>query len=209
MKQLYFLFFVFFFSFSFAQELKKDTIQLQETILYDKRKFKLKRVGHDTKTKSILIGLSADANYKKDSLSEFIEEFAIPIKTTKKEYTFQRLNFNFSHPIKEDSIVLKVDLYSSDKGDMAKSLFKEAMQVVVKKEYQLENVFTLDLRDLNLKHRGDFFIRLELLSKIEKPVYFSAALLGKCLYKSADSKEWKKLPLGVTPAINADILIHR
>lgn len=50
---------------------------------------------------------------------------------------------------------------------------------------------------------------MELLSKIEKPVYFSAALLGKCLYKSTRSSQIKKTPLGITPAINADILIRK
>lgn len=192
-----------------AQDLKKDTIELNETIFYDKSKFKLKRVGHDTKTKSILIGLTADINFKKDSLPEFIKELIIPIKTTNKEYTFQRLNFNFSDQIKDDSILLKVDLYASKKGELDKSLLNEPMQAVVKKSKQHENIFTIDLRDLNLKHRGDFFISMELLSKIEKPVYFSAALLGKCLYKSTRSSQIKKTPLGITPAINADILIRK
>lgn len=117
-----------------AQDLKKDTIELNETIFYDKSKFKLKRVGHDTKTKSILIGLTADINFKKDSLPEFIKELIIPIKTTNKEYTFQRLNFNFSEQIKDDSILLKVDLYASKKGEFDKSLLNEPMQVVVKKK---------------------------------------------------------------------------
>ncbi|MGV0922960.1 hypothetical protein [Empedobacter tilapiae] len=71
-----------FIKFANTQDYKKDTIELSETILYDKSKFRLKRVGSDTKTKSILIGLTADINFNKDSLPKFTKEFAIPINAT-------------------------------------------------------------------------------------------------------------------------------
>ncbi|MGV0922962.1 hypothetical protein [Empedobacter tilapiae] len=48
-----------------------------------------------------------------------------------------------------------------------------------------------------------------MLTETEKPIYFSGVLLVNCLYKTRDSDVWKKTPLGITPAINADILIKR
>ena len=119
MAKIYFLFTL---SFANAQDFKKDTIQLNETILYDKSKFKLKRVGSDTKTKAVQIGLKVYIDLFKDSIPQFIKEIAIPLNAPKKEYTFQRLNFNFSESIKEDSIVLKVDLFTNKEGIPEKSL---------------------------------------------------------------------------------------
>ncbi|QLL56808.1 MULTISPECIES: hypothetical protein [Empedobacter] len=208
MTKIYFLFLCFI-TFANAQDYKKDTIELHETILYDKSKFRLKRVGSDTKTKSILIGLTADINFSKDSLPKFTKEFAIPINAPKKEFTFQRINFNFSNSLKLDSILLKVDLTAMNNGKPAQSILEKPFEVVVKKEYQQNDVFSMDLRDLNIKYQDDFFIKVELLTEVEKPIYFSGALLAKCLYKTTDSDVWMKTPLGITPAINADLLIKR
>ncbi|MGL5234179.1 MAG: hypothetical protein ACRC8Z_05415 [Empedobacter falsenii] len=52
----------------------------------------------------------------------------------------------------------------------------------------------MDLRDLNIKYQDDFFIKVELLTEAEKPIYFSGALLAKCLYKTTDSDVWEKTP---------------
>lgn len=78
--------------------------------MYDKSKLRLKRVGSDAKIKTVQIVLTADINFNKDSLPKFTKEFAIPINAPKKEFTFQRLNFNFSNSLKLNSIILKVDL---------------------------------------------------------------------------------------------------
>ena len=208
MTKIYFLFLCFI-TFAHAQDDKKDTIELHETILYDKSKFRLKRVGSDTKTKTVQIGLTADINFNKDSLPKFTKEFAIPISAPKKEFTFQRINFNFSNSLKLDSILLKVDLTTMNKGMPDQSILQQPFEIVVKKEYQQDDIFSLDLRDLNIKYQDDFFIKVELLTKVENPIYFSGALLAKCLYKIRDSDKWQKTPLGITPAINADILIKR
>lgn len=208
MTRIYFLILCFV-SFANAQQIKNDTIELNETILYDKSKFKLKRLGADTRTKSILIGLTADINFDKDSLPKFTKEFAIPMNAPKKEFTFQRINFNFSNSLKLDSIVLRIDLMTIDNGKPYQSILEQPFEVVVKKEFQHDNVFSMDLRELNIKYQNDFFIKVELLTAVEKPIYFSGALLAKCLYKTTDSDKWEKTPLGITPAINADILIKR
>ena len=89
------------------------------------------------------------------------------------------------------------------------SILQKPFEIVVKKEDQQDDIFSLDLRDLNIKHQDDFFIKVELLTKVDNPIYFSGALLAKCLYKTRDSDKWQKTPLGITPAINADILIKR
>lgn len=208
MAKIYLLF-LFILSFANAQDFKKDTIQLNETILYDKSKFKLKRVGSDTKTKAVQIGLKVYIDLFKDSIPQFIKEIAIPLNAPKKEYTFQRLNFNFSESIKEDSIVLKVDLFTNKDGIPEKSLLNNRFEIVIKKEDQNDNIFTLDLRNYKIKSQGDFFIKVELLTKSDKPIYFSGALLAKCLYRAKDSDKWRKTPLGLTPSINADILIKK
>ena len=57
MTKIYFLFLCFI-TFAHAQDDKKDTIELHETILYDKSKFRLKRVGPETKSKSICLQFS-------------------------------------------------------------------------------------------------------------------------------------------------------
>ena len=198
-----------FVSFTNAQKIKNDTIQLNETILYDKSKFRLKRVGSDTKTKTVQVGLNSDINFKNDSLPKYIKEIAIPISASNKEFTFQRINFNFSNSLQVDSVIVKVDLLSDLDNRPDKSILENPFNIVVKKENQSNNIFIYDLRDYNIKHKGNFYIKVELLSKLEKPIYLSAALLAKCLYKTKDSKEWHKTPLGITPAINADILIKR
>lgn len=208
MTKIYF-FILCFAAFANAQQIKNDTIELNETMLYDKSKFKLKRLGSDTRTKSILIGLTADINFNQDSLPKFTKEFAIPMNAPKKEFTFQRINFNFSNSLKLDSIVLRIDLMTIDNGEPNRSILEQPFEVVVKKEFQHDNVFSMDLRELNIKYQNDFFIKVELLTAVEKPIYFSGALLAKCLYKTTDSDKWEKTPLGITPAINADILIKR
>jgi hypothetical protein len=192
-----------------AQDFKKDTIELNETVLYDKSKFRLKRVGHDTKTKAVQIGLTDDINFKSNSAPKYIKEIAIPINAPKKEFTFQRLNFNFGSLIAVDSIVFKVDLFSDKKGLPNQSILSKPIEIVVKKDDQHENVFSYDLRNFDIKYQDDFFIKVEMLTKLERPIYFSAALLSKCLFRSTTSDEWEKTPLGITPAINADILIKR
>ncbi|WP_334124140.1 hypothetical protein [Empedobacter brevis] len=192
-----------------AQDIKQDTIELNETVLYDKSKFRVKRLGADTKTKTILIGLDADTNFTQDSAVKFIKEIAIPINAPKKEFTFQQINFNFSHPIKEDSVILKVDFSRNLRGLSEKSILEKPFEVVVKKEAQHDNIFTMDLRDYRIKYQDDFFIKVELLTEVERPVYFSSSLLAKCLYRREKSAQWQKTPLGATPAINVDILIKR
>ena len=198
-----------FITFANAQDYKKDTIELHETILYDKSKFKLKRVGPDTKTKTVQVGLNSDINFKKDSLPKYIKEIAIPISAPNKEFTFQRINFNFSNSLQVDSVIVKVDLFSDLDNRPDKTILENPFNIVVKKGSQQDDIFTYDLRDYNIKHKGNFYIKVELLTKLESPIYLSAALLAKCLYKTKDSDKWQKTPLGITPAINADILIKR
>ncbi|MGU9939582.1 hypothetical protein ACNFNZ_13530 [Empedobacter brevis] len=57
--------------------------------------------------------------------------------------------------------------------------------------------------------KNNFFIKVELLTEVERPVYFSSSLLAKCLYRREKSEQWQKIPLGATSAINVDILIKR
>ena len=192
-----------------AQDFKKDTIELKDTILYDKSTFRLKRLGSDTRTKTVQIGINSDINMKNDSEPKYIKEISIPLNAPKKEFTIQRVNFNFSNPLKVDSIIIRLDLMTEHKGNPNESLLKEPIDIVIRKKDQHENIFTYDLRDLNIKNADDFQIKLMLLTKVDKPIYFSGAHLAKCLYKTEQSTNWEKSPLGITPAINADILIKR
>ena len=59
----------------------------------------------------------------------------------KKEFTFQRLNFNFSNILKLDSIILKVDLTTMNNEKPNQSILKKSFEIVVRKEYQQNDIF--------------------------------------------------------------------
>ncbi|MGV0922961.1 hypothetical protein [Empedobacter tilapiae] len=77
----------------------------------------------------------------------------------KKEFTFQRLNFNFSNILKLDSIILKVDLTTVNNEKPNQSILKKSCEIVVRKEYQQNDIFSMDLRDLNIKYQDDLLLK--------------------------------------------------
>ena len=208
MRKIYFIFLCLL-SFVYAQNLDHDTIDLKETVLFDKAKFKLKRVGPDTKTKTILVGLKADLNMKNDSMPKIVEGLAVYINALKKEYTIKQLNFNFSNSI-EDTLRLKVDLLSNINDKPNQSILSEPIYLnLTQKNQDVDQTYHLNLEYLNLKYKEEFYIYVELLNQKDKPIYFSGAMLNKCFFTTETNKLWQKTPLGISPAINADLLIKK
>lgn len=209
MKNLYMIFFLWFTSMGYAQLLPKDTIDLKETVLYDKSKFKLKRFGPDSKSKTILVGLKADLNMKSDLVPQIVKGFAVFINAPKKEYNIEQLNFNFGIPL-DHPVQLKVDLVEQLEDSLAASFLNEPILLTLTpQDLDEENVYHLNLRTFNLKHKAEFYIYVELMDNLDHPTYFSGAIFSKCFYQPENEEKWYKVPLGISPSINADLLIRR
>ena len=208
MKKIYF-FVLGLLSFVYAQNIERDTIDLKESIVYNKAKYKLKRFGPDTKSQKVLVGLKADLNMKNDSMPKIVKGFAVYINAPKKEYSVEQLNLNFGNKL-ENPIRLKIDLVQNIKEENRKSLLKEPLFLTISNENQdEENVFHYNLKELSLKNKDEFYIYVELLEELEKPTFFSAALFSKCYYQPEDQNVWHKTPLGISPSINVDLLIKK
>ncbi|MBF0597559.1 hypothetical protein [Faecalibacter rhinopitheci] len=205
--KIYTLFILTFFTFiAHAQQLDQDTINLNETVLFDKTKFKLKRVGPDTKSKTVLVGLKADLNMKKDSLPKIVKGFSVYINAPKKSYTVEQLNFNFGNLLTED-VKLKIDLRKQLDSE---SLLEKPLFLTINQDQQdEEHVFHYNLKEQNIKGNDAFYIYVELLEESQKPVFFNAAMFSKCYYQPENDKQWHKTPLGIAPSINADLLIKK
>lgn len=194
MTKIYLLLFCFI-SIVNAQSIVHDTIDLKESIVYNKQKYKLKKFGPDAKSKTVLIGLKADFNFKKDSLPKIVKCFAVQIKAPKKDYLIEQLNFNFDYTLSHE-VKLKVDLIEDIKTDQMKSLLKAPIYLSITNATQDdENVFHYSLKDIGLKHKDEFYIYVELLEDLEKPVYFSGAFFSTSYYQSENQEKWTKVPL--------------
>ena len=111
--------------------------------------------------------------------------------------------------MKLDSIILKVDLTTMNNEKPNQSILKKSFEIVVRKEYQQNDIFFDGFAWFEYKVSRWSFIKIELLTETEKPIYFSGVLLVNCLYKTRDSDIWQKTLLGITLVINVDILIKR
>ncbi len=208
MIKIYF-FFLCFITFANAQDFRKDTIELNETILYDKSKFRLKRVGPESKSKSICMKF----NTIKDSIEwkkPQVESYTF-INSPKKEFTIKAINLNFSFPPKEETLFINLKLYKSSKNEPIDSVFFEKNNIKILPNDIVDQVFTIDLSNENLIYNNEFYIGLQSIKKLKDEF----VCLGGVIFSKGYSKNlttgtgFDKNPLGAKLSINADILIKR
>ncbi len=208
MTKIYFLFLCFN-TFAIAQETKKDTIELNETILYNKSKYKLKRIGPETKSKSICLQIPTI----KDSVKwdkPIIESF-IQVNAPKKEFIVKAINFNFSYPPKEESLKFNLKLYKSYKNSPIDSVFFEKNNIEIFPDDIINQSYNLSLIDDNINFNDKFYISIVVTKRlVDEFVCLSGILLSNGFTRNLTTNGgFDKNPLGAKPSVNADILIKR
>ena len=208
MTKIYF-FFLCFITFANAQDYKKDTIELHETILYDKSKFRLKRVGPETKSKSICLQFSTI----KDSVKwnkPIIESF-IQVNAPKKDFIVKAINFNFSYPPKEESFKLNLKLYKSSKNTPVDTVFFEKNNIEISPSDIVNQSYKLDLTDDNISYNDEFYISVLMTKRlVDEFVCLSGVILSNGFTRNLTTNGgFEKNPLGAKPSVNADLLIKR
>lgn len=208
MAKIYLLF-LFILSFANAQDFKKDTIQLNETILYDKSKFKLKRVGPETKSKSICMQFGT----VKDSIKwnkPSIESFSF-INSPKKEFTIKAINFNFSYPPEKESLRINLKLYKSNENTPIDEIFFERNNIEINPEDIVNQVFSIDLSNENITYNDEFYIGVQSIKKLQDEfVCLAGVILSNGYTRNLTTGGgFEKNPLGAKLSVNADILIKK
>lgn len=208
MAKIYLLF-LFILSFANAQDFKKDTIQLNETILYDKSKFKLKRVGPETKSKSICMQFGT----VKDSIKwnkPSIESFSF-INSPKKEFTIKAINFNFSYPPEKESLRINLKLYKSNENTPIDEIFFERNNIEINPEDIVNQVFSIDLSNENITYNDEFYIGVQSIKKLQDEfVCLAGVILSNGYTRNLTTGDgFEKNPLGAKLSVNADILIKK
>ena len=208
MAKIYLLF-LFILSFANAQDFKKDTIQLNETILYDKSKFKLKRVGPETKSKSICMQFGT----VKDSIKwnkPSIESFSF-INSPKKEFTIKAINFNFSYPPEKESLKINLKLYKSNENTPIDEIFFERNNIEINPEDIVNQVFSIDLSNENITYNDEFYIGVQSIKKLQDEfVCLAGVILSNGYTRNLTTGGgFEKNPLGAKLSVNADILIKK
>ena len=208
MAKIYLLF-LFILSFANAQDFKKDTIQLNETILYDKSKFKLKRVGPETKSKSICMQFGT----VKDSIKwnkPSIESFSF-INSPKKEFTIKAINFNFSYPPEKESLRINLKLYKSNENTPIDEIFFERNNIEISPEDIVNQVFSIDLSNENITYNDEFYIGVQSIKKLQDEfVCLAGVILSNGYTRNLTTGGgFEKNPLGAKLSVNADILITK
>lgn len=196
-------------SFANAQDFKKDTIQLNETILYDKSKFKLKRVGPETKSKSICMEFGT----VKDSIKwnkPSIESFSF-INSSKKEFTVKAINFNFSYPPEKESLRINLKLYKSNENTPIDEIFFERNNIEINPEDIVNQVFSIDLSNENITYNDEFYIGVQSIKKLQDEfVCLAGVILSNGYTRNLTTGGgFEKNPLGAKLSVNADILIKK
>jgi len=209
MKQIYFLFFFLFLSFCFSQKSKKDTIQLDETILYDKRKFKLKRIGPETTSKLVCLQFpTVQDSVKWNKLK--IESLTF-VNAPKKNFTIKSINLNFSFPPKKESVVFNLKLYKANKNEPIDTIFYEKKGIVIHPENIENQIFKIDLTEEKINYNDEFYVGIFIPKRLEDEfVCLSGVVMSNGYNRNITSGGgFEKNVLGMKPSINADLLIEK
>ena len=182
-----------------------DVIELEEVKFYDKKKFKEKNVGPDSKSKSVFFNIITNGSDEEDNL----KEVAVYINSGKKRAKVLRINMNFAKYEHDFELPYRLVLYANNDGQPGEILNKKDIIGHFSKDKIVDQVFTINLEKHDLWIKGSFFISFQVLNnEYKKPINLSASMMHKSFLRST-YEQWQKLPMGLSPAINADLLIEK
>lgn len=186
-------------------ELSPDIINLQETVIYNRKKFKEKNFGPKSKSKNVFFNIAPNDSEEKESL----KEIAVFINSGSKRAKILRVNINFSKYEYDIELPFRIVIYKNNLGIPGEVINVNDILGNFSKEKIIDQVFTIDLEEYDLWIDESFYVGIQLLdNELKESVNLSASVLHKSFYRFYYN-DWRKTQLSLSPAINVDVLISK
>lgn len=186
-------------------QLVPEYIELKSATIFDKKKFRQRNVGPNSKSVSMFFHIASDES---DEHEKF-RELAVHINKGKKRAKILNINLNFAKFEHSKPVPYRFVLYEVEDGKPGKVINQQDIVGYFSSEDMTDRFFTLNLESQDIWIEGDFFVSLQLLSKdYEGSIDISASMFHKSFYRFYYG-DWEKMPLSLAPAINVDVLIQR
>lgn len=177
--------------------LDPQIIELNETVIFSKSP-KIKKVGNN--------GSAVHIDFLSKSDENRIQEIAVRLKSNKKAI-INKINLGFKKLPKKDSLTIRVSVYNEKDNIPDKTISKEDLIYKITNDNLIDNIYSINLKEKKITVEGSFFISVQIYNESEEAVRFGAGFLGKNGYFRRSYKEWDKMPLKVSPQINAELII--
>lgn len=176
--------------------LKEEIIALNEVSIFNKSKKKIK-VGNSGATVHVDFNPITDTNR--------IREIAVRL-SVKDSAQLDKVNLGFSKLPQSGKIAFRLRIYDEKEGKPNTIISNEDLFYEINQDDLDNNVFSISLKKNNIILKGTFYISVEVYNETEESIWFSAGFLGKNGYMRRNYKEWDKMPLKLSPFINAELL---
>lgn len=176
-------------------ELERAAVDLAEVVVYSKRT-RTKIAGKTFHNKNVILGLATD---KKGC------EIAAQIHIKKRKTTVQELNIQLAdNPF--DSVLLRINLYTSHKGRPGQNILTKPIYVVAK---QKTGRLSVDLQPYQIVVDSSFFAAVQWISeKKDKVLQFCSGMGGSAFIRASSEDTWfnnKPFGLGINCKVTYEL----